>query len=353
MADLLYGFTGLKDVVNERVTGDLIVPVTEAIDRTIEVHNKVTEDMLRLFTQPTTQYKVRYKSPFAAKLQPLDEYGRARKVRQAGYYDVAFPIKSAGTALGETRLALAKMTIGQVNERIALILDADKRWLRDEILSALFGNTEYTFMDEEHGDLTIKPIANGDDTRYLLRMGAEQGETADHFLSIPSMDDANNNFSAIHQLLTKRPENAGDGKVITFIPTNLRDDVENLAAFKEASDPDITEGIGKDRLTGTLNASVPGEVLGKVSRNWIVEWGAMPSDYMISVITSGDRALAMRQHPEAELQGFYRSADRVDSPFFESQYERHAGFGGWNRVNVVVTKVGGAYSVPSGFERVG
>lgn len=348
---LLNGFSNLKDVVNERVTGDLIPTVTTAIDQSIAEHNKVTEDMMRLFVTDTTEFKIRYKSPFAAaKLQPLDEHGRARKIKSAGYYDLGFPLRDAGVAIGDTRIALAKKTVGEVNTQIQTILEADKRWLRDMILAALFDNAGYTFLDPEHGDLAVKGLANGDSVEYLVRAGNEAGETANHFRTITAMNDGNQNFNTIQRDLHKRPENAGGGKVISFIPGNLEASVMGLANFIEVTDPDIQLGANTEKLTGSLGASVPGEVLGKVDRNWIVRWDSLPDNYVISTITSGDRPLAMRQHPEAELQGFNRVASRDDDPYYESQYVRYAGFGAWNRVGAIVTQVtGGSYAVPSGF----
>jgi hypothetical protein len=348
--ELLNGFTNLKDVVNERVVGDLIPTVTTAIDQAIAEHNKVTEDMIRLFVHRTTQYKVRYKSPAAAKLQPLDEHGRARKIKAAGYYDVGFPLREAGAALGDTRIALAKKTVQQANDQIAMLLDADKRWLRDQILAGLFDNAGYTFSDAEHGDVAVKGLANGDSTTYLVRAGAENGATANNYRFITAMNDAGQSFRTIFHDLTKQPENAGGGKVISMISGNLEASVMNLANFIEVNDPDITLGLSNDKLTGALGVSVPGEVIGKVDRNWIVRWDSLPDDYVISTITSGDRPLAMREHPEAELQGFNRVADRNDDPYYESQFVRYAGVGGWNRVGAIITKVDPtAYGVPTGY----
>jgi hypothetical protein len=349
--ELLNGFKNLKDVANQRVTGDLIPVVTDAVDAVISEHNKVTDDMLRLFTTRTTQYKIKYKQMGAAKLQPLDHNGRAFKVKTAGSYELAFPLRDAGIALGDTRIALVKKTVQEVNDEIALLLQADKRWLRDGIMAALLDNVGYTFSDEEYGDLAVKGLANGDSTEYLIKSGAESGTTANHFAAIAAMNDASQNFRAIQTALTTRPENAGNGQVITFIPTNLEDDVMGLASFIEETDPDITLGANTDRLTGSLGASVPGVVLGKVDRNWIVRWDSLPSDYMVSTITSGPRPLAMREHPESELQGFNRVANRDDDPYYESQYTRHAGFGAWNRLGAFVTKVDAdtTYDIPTGY----
>jgi hypothetical protein len=346
---LLNGFTNLKDVVNERVVGDLIPTVTTAVDQSIAEHNRVTEAMMGLFVHRTTKGKFRYKSPVAAKLQPLDEHGRARKIKAAGYYDLGLPLRDAGAALGDTRIALVKKTVKEVNDEIAMLLDADKRWLRDQILAALFANAEYTFADAEIGDVVVKPLANNDSQIYLVRAGAEGGETANHFRAVTAMNDANQPFHTIYRDLTKRPENAGDGKIISMISGNLEANVMGLTNFIEATDPDIQLGVNTSKLTGSLNVPVPGEVIGKVDRNWIVRWDSLPDNYVISVTTSGDRPVAMREHAETELQGFNRVAQRNDDPYYESQFTRHAGFGAYNRVGAIVTKVDGdgTYDVPT------
>jgi hypothetical protein len=82
---------------------------------------------------------------------------------------------------------------------------------------------------------------------------------------------------------------------------------------------------------------------------WLVEWPAMPANYLIGVTTEGPRPLAMREHPEAQLQGFKRVAERNDHPWYEAQYARFAGFGAWNRVGAVVHYLGNdTYAAPTG-----
>jgi hypothetical protein len=95
---------------------------------------------------------------------------------------------------------------------------------------------------------------------------------------------------------------------------------------------------------------VPGTVIGKHDSGvWIVEWTSVPAGYILATMTEAEPALAMRQEPEASLQGFYKvPEDRNDHPFYEAQWARHAGFGAWNRVGAVVYRIGnGTYAVPA------
>lgn len=348
MPEILQGFFDLKDSFNYRIEGELKEAVNTAVQQALAVHNQLTEQMFNLFVAKTTEHKIRYESPVAARLQPLDEHGRARKIHGAGFYDVAFPLKKAGTSFGWTREARIKMTVKQANDFVALALDADKRWNRDHILSALFTNTGYSWNDPKYGALNIVHLANGDSTVYLTRPGFEDGETANHYRTVAAIDN-NGPFAAIHTDLTKRPENGGDGKVICFINSAQRATVKGLADFIEAEDSDIRLGANERVLVGGLGVSVPGEVIGKVERCWISVWDGVPANYILALITSGDRPIVMREHPEAELQGFQAVADREDHPYLERHFERHAGFAGWNRVGAMVYQVtGGAYTIPTG-----
>lgn len=353
-AELLVGFRNLRDILNQRVnsSGNIIDTVNTAYQATVAEHNRILDSLMSIFVQKVNKAQLRYKSPVAARLQPLDENGRARPVKMAGYYTVAFPIKRAGIALGVNgRVARAQMTVQDANDNLALMLSADNHWMRDQILAAIFTENNYTFTDEKEGDLTILPIANGDSQIYLVRAGQEVGTTANHLKAQATLTDLNQPFDTIHSDLTKRPENRG-GKVVTLIPSNLQVTVSGLTAFIEHKDPDVIPGSGSDVLSGSLPTGFPGEYIGKIGRNYIVVWDALPDDYMVSVCTSGDKAIAMREYAETELQGFQPWADREDAPYFERQFDRFAGFGAYNRVNIIVTKIGAAsYDPPTGLSQ--
>ena len=164
-----------------------------------------------------------------------------------------------------------------------------------------------------------------------------------------AIDNSNDPFPAIHADLNEHPENGG--AVLALVPTNLRQSTEALTGFYPIGDSNIRLGANQSELVGRLNVAVPGEMYGyHDSGVWLSEWQGLPDSYIISTTTDGDRALAMREEPEAELRGFNRVAERNDYPFFESQYRREAGFGAQNRVNAFVQRVGNAaYAVPTNY----
>lgn len=349
---VLWGFHSLAAAFDERVTTLGVGVVDRAIQETVDEHNRQMNALAGLFTESTTDFKTRFRTAAGAgRLQPLDENGRARPRRMLGYYDLAWPLHVAGDAWGLNYLTMQDLAVADVNRLLSGMLVADHRWMRDHILSALFTNASWTYSDDLHGDLTVYGLANGDATQYQLLTGADTGATDTHYLAqAAAIADNADPFDAIRTELIQHPENTGD--VIALVPTNLMAAVRALSGFFNVADPNIRLGANSDQLVGSLGASLPGELIGyHEAKVWIAEWRALPDNYIIAVTTGGDRALRMRQHPNATLQGFKQVAERNDHPWYERQWLRLAGFGAWNRVGALVYRIGDAsYAIPSGYE---
>lgn len=352
---LMYGFQNLETVLDRRVEDVGVPTVEQAIADTLAEHNRQVNAITSLFVRPTSDYKIRYRTATAARLQPLDQDGRARPIVPTGHYDVAFPLQHAGTAWGANWMARAKMTVQQANDTLATLVGADKRWMRDHILSALFNKTAWTFPDPDHGSLSIQGLANGDSVTYEIQSGAEMGATDDHYYAqAAGIADISDPFPTIVSDLEEHPENSGE--IIVLMPTGLKASVMGLTGFVPQPDPVIREGINTRILTSfPSDASIPGEFFGYHDAGaWLATWAGMPAGYMVAVATGGERPIAMREDELADLRGFRKVAEREDYPFWEAQYIRMAGFGGWNRVGAVVAYVGtsGTYAVPSGYSAV-
>jgi hypothetical protein len=351
---LLYGFIQLKDLTARRVTEVGVSVVNTAIEQAVAEALRNIEAVTSLFATPTTEFKTKFNSPSIARLQPLDESGRARPIKPGGQYPIAFPLQDGGAAWGMTYKAREKMTVQDANDATATLIGADARWMGDHVRGALFANVPWVFPDPEHDDLTIEGLANGDAVRYQVQAGNDQGATDNHYLfQADAIDDDHNPFPTIHDELTEHPENSGE--VLSFIPSNLKNTVKGLQTFYPEVDPNIQQGSGVSVLSGTLGVPLPdgpGSLLGyDDSKVWIAEWKKLPDNIIVSLMTGGERPLAMREDEVETLRGFRKVAQRDDHPFYESQWLRIAGFGGRNRVGALVMKIGsGSYSVPTGYE---
>ncbi|MFA6243499.1 MAG: hypothetical protein WC655_21340 [Candidatus Hydrogenedentales bacterium] len=350
MATILHGFSALKDVFSSPVV-EKITEVNDAVTQAMAEHNRQIEALYGLFCSRTTEKKVRFVGAAAAKLQSADEFARTRPIKGGSKYDVAFPLLSAIGSLGKTWDAAQKMTVQQANNELANLFMADMRWQRGQIVAALCANASWTHTNEEDGDLTIMGLANADTVEYQIMTGADTSATDTHYLAQSSaIDNSHDPFPTIRAELMEHPENSGD--VIALIPSDLKASVMALSDFLPIADPRVRAGSGSAQLIGSLDFPIPGELFGyHQDKVWLAEWRALPSNYIVSVTTEGERALKMREETLPALRGFIKVADQSDHPFYKTTYKRIAGYGAWNRVGATVTRVGNAsYAVPTGYE---
>jgi hypothetical protein len=356
MNQVVYGFHTLQQRFGETVTAVGEDVVNDAITQAMAEHNRQMDAFTRLFvrggiTDPTRTFRV----GTVTRNQPLDEAGRPLPIRGEARYSVGFPLQMSGNAIGRTWLEAQKSRVEDVNRIVAAIIDGDRSWVFDHILAALFNNVDRQFFDPEKGEITVKPIANGDSTVYQVPNGAFAGSTDNHLLAqAATIADASNPFPAIYQELAEHPENGGIGRVVAFIPSGLKSDVQALGTFYNPQNPDLTPGNANTVLSGALGVNVPGTVLGmEESGVWAVEWPRMPSNYIVAIATGGEPPIGERVDPDAGLRGFIEIDGNEDFPWYQRNWMRMAGYGAWNRVSAVVMRIGnGSYAVPTGYATV-
>ncbi len=346
---VLLGLLAEQDLAGQRVTTVGVRQVLDSVNQSVAEHNRQLTALMALFATTRTDAQTRYELAGSTRSQPLDANGRARPIKPSGYYTVGFPLQGSGNAWGKNYRTSVKMTVGEVARVVSTILDGDSRWMRDHVLAALFyenSTTPLTFSDPQYGDLSVYGLANGDSTTYQIIAGADSAATDDHVKGAAALTEAV--IQDIHDELVEHPENAG--AVVAFIPTASQTTVEALTNFYPAPDANLRSGAGVTELARSLNITTPGKLIGYVAGTWIYVWAGMPSNYILGTTVGGTPALAMRQDPEPELQGFKEVAERNDYPWYETQYARWCGFGAYNRVGTVVYRTNnGTYAIPTGY----
>ena len=353
---LIYGFENLKDLANTRaieLDPDLII---SAIGMSQQQHDAEVNAILDLFSVEGTEPQRQFKGSTVTRNQPLTHNGVPIPIKPPAPYTVGFPIEDSGNAWGANFVTNAKMTVQQVSDNIATLYYGDFAWLRDHVLAAIFDNAGYSWPDPQYGNLPVKGLANGDAVTYgISTNGADSLATDTHYLAqANAIDNSNNPFPTIYTELTEHPENGTD--VISFINSAQYSAVAALTNFVAVADPRVEPAQTAARLVGTLGSQLPARavVVGLVDRNWIVQWNAIPSTYVVSVAVGGTPPLIRRVDAEPELQGFRPQGPnngRIEIfPFFQENWIRRMGFGGWNRVGAVVTRTGnGTYAVPTNY----
>lgn len=355
-----YGFYRIEHLFAERVTAKNEPTIQTAVQQSAAMYNQTMAALLSEVVMPTTDYQLNYQLASSGELQPLDDAGNPLPVRPAGTYTVAFPIRGGGTAFGMDRIARAKATVADFNRITWDTQVRDARWMRRSILSALFTNVAYTYADEQYGNLTVQPLAlTSDGVTYVRNSG--DASTDEHFYAqAASISNAADPFPAWYAELNEHPNN--NGPYVAYIADNLVSDVQGLADFHPADDPNIAFGADVTRAAQAIdvdttprNAVIAGfgdRYLGYHNAGvHVVSWSALPSSYALVVARGGDPVLGMRQHPEPELQGLFPEIFDVDGNHRGLRWLRYAGFGVMNRVGALAARIGNvSYAIPSGFD---
>jgi len=223
-----YGFIDLQHLYNTRVNQVGVRRVYDAVRESAAEHTRIINEAMRSLVERTTTAKEQIELPGSGTLQPLNEAGNPLPVVHSGSYDVAYPIKHAGTAWGTNRVSRALLTVEEADRQTMEAQRSDAEWLRRHMLAALLDNTTWTFTDKAGiggskglGSLTIQPLANADSVAYVRR-GTGTASTDDHYLAqAGAIADNANPYPTIYDELMEHPSNAG-GIVVVYISTSLK-----------------------------------------------------------------------------------------------------------------------------------
>src|SRR3972149_8855219 len=145
--------------------------------------NADLEAVLSVFVDETTEeYKRRYKLPGGGYLQRRSTNGRYAAVKATGQWDVAFPLEDFGAQIAGNDIDFRKMTIRELDRHLDTVVAQNVNTVRHEMLRALMNSADDTFVDEDWGSLTFKPLANSDGTLYPPVLGSSDDADDQHYL---------------------------------------------------------------------------------------------------------------------------------------------------------------------------
>lgn len=360
MANLLtYGFVNLADLYGQRVNTVGIDRIYEAVAESLAEYNRVADAMASGWVERTTMVQEYVELPGGGTLQPLTEDGNPLPVVPSGQYTVGYPIHGAGTAWGTNRITREFLTVEEADRFTDDAFMKDTDWRIRHMLAAILDNVTWTYTDRYGtgqgtkglGAISILPLANDDTVTYMRRGG--DSSTDNHYLATAdAIADATNPFTTIRAELIEHPTNTGP--FVAYVPTALADDVAALSEFIEIDDPDINYQNTNNLPTAPATLLGPGdEILGKLMSNgiWVVEWGRLPSDIIITQALGAGPFMRMRELAAPSLQGLFTEGFDEDGNHTGQRFLRWAGFGVRDRVAAVVQRIGnGTYAVPTGYD---
>ncbi len=332
--------------------------VWEAATDYVNRANAELNALLSLFIGRTTSdFKLRYKLSGGGYLQERGSDGRYGAVKALGSWDVAFPLRDYGAMIAGNDVAMAYMTMQELDNHINTIVVQNVNTIRHQVLRRLFKSTTDTFTDDIYGALTIQPLANGDTVVFPPVVGSAAEATDNHYLesgyAASGISDTNDPYEVVVPELEEHFGQAvGGSNIVSFINDAERPETQALTDFFEVNDNFIRTGANTDVPINL--PTVPGRIIGRhKAGTWISVWNFIPSGWMLTLHLEADPPLIRRIDPaDTGLgDGLQLVATNKEFPFEESIWRHRFGVGAGNRLNGVVMEFGsgGTYTAPTAY----
>jgi hypothetical protein len=357
---ILFGALGLDDteLVFNQTRNQVLV-----WDAVQELAQRYNEDMMnaqRLFVDGTTEvFKERFKLPGTGRLQKAGRMGTPGTIKSGGSWDVSYPIEQWEEQFAWDDITIAKMDGKEFETHFQTILNTDADTQLYLILRRLFNNTNFTVTDDEHGALTIVPLANTDGTLYPPVIGSRTEAQEESFIpsqyASTAISDTNNPFKTIVDRLEKHygiP--SGGSNIWAFIHTDQVAAAKGLADFVEYTPRGTNPGADTATLTGMPSVPAQMRLIGRTSGAWVFEWRVIPTGYILGI--HGDAPKPLMERVDLAKYNLPRGLAMVSQgerhyPFNSWFWRRRNGFGTGNRLNgcIVYLTAGSSYTIPTAY----
>lgn len=281
--------------------------------------------------------------------QEIGEDGRPLETHVGGSYEVGFPLKRIGWAVGWNDETAAYMTVADLDREVTAKLAGNARRHWREILRAVIGdNANYTYVDRFDGSVTVRRLANTDGTLY----GSDAAED-NHYLSTgyanTALSATNNPFVQVANEIREHFDTTS--RIVAFVnPAQVAEIQADLTTFVDRG----VDGITPANSTAVANApgalTVPGDFLGidSASGAYVYSWNRMPASYVYAQAIDEPAPLLRRVPAPASLQGFQTVAEETHFPFYKRTWRELFGYGVANRLVAAITFIdAGAWADPT------
>ena len=339
--------------------------IYEAARNFVELANEEIRRVYSVFiSQTTTKYTLRYKLPGNGYLQRREADGRYGSVKAYGSWDVSFPLEDFGAMVVGNDVDMAYMTVAELDHHIRTVTQQNVNTNRYEILKALMTRSNGTFVDKNHGSLTIRRLANTDGTTYPPVLGSVTDADDEHYaesgFAATAIDDTHDpwtgvgmtgSFSIVDELEEHFGASAGSAEIVSFVNQAEVPEIQGLTDFVDVDIRQVREGAQTAQVVGAP-MDIPGVVIGRHrSGAWIVRWDWVPANYILSIHTGVEAPLQKRVDPPETGLGMDLQlvAQDEEFPFKEMIWRNRFGVGVANRLNgcVVELGTGGSYTDPT------
>lgn len=356
----IFGVLGVEDTeaaLLDHIGQGLIF---DAINEVLGYHNADVVAATGIFVKGDTEmYLERWMAPGSGMMMPAgqDPFGPPPAVQRYGYWDVSYRLTEYAEAIAGSRVALAYMTLQELDAHLDNIMERNLARHRQLMLIALMESTNLTWADTKFGNLTIRRLANTDGALYPPLPAATVEAQDNHYI------DAAYNVAGI--------------AAATNPAADMRDEIIEHFGGRTSVGTDILYLHGSDQTA--LLAGIAGYVavgsdhvmwgddtdLSKILRNvpgflhgtgwgvWMSEWAWMPDEFGLAVHLGKPPLMRRRDTAASGLpRGLTLVAVNKDFPLQASFYSDRFGYAVGNRLSAACTEInagGAVYTPPAAY----
>lgn len=328
--------------------------VAEILQRELEIHNALTNDMLSDLAFNTTERLLSSGAGVAGGFEETDELARPRTQKGVARQTLGAPLRRYQRAVGWNRDYLEAATLGDIQKEVLKIQAEDVQNISAAVRRALFNPTNYTFFDEYGSpqvDLPVKALLNADSSLIPVGPNGEafDGATHTHYLAAASLS-----ATLIDQAVETVVEHGATSGVEILINRTNVTTFSGITGFLPAVGPLVRAGIAADSALITAEAgAVDNTAVGVWNGSYVVRtkpW--VPAGYLAVVATGQSeeaRPLAVRSPVLAARQGLHIHGELDLYPLRANYFRRFVGVAAYNRHSASVAQFTNAtYEKPAG-----
>jgi hypothetical protein len=307
----------------------------------LQTHNTLWDELNSDLLEPTQERFLTWGSNDEVQMQEGDEFSRpdVQKVSVSPTM-MGFPLRIKQAAYGVTQLFMETKTIGDLEQVVTAVTDADVRQRLADVRAALFNPTNnLTYKDRFVDNITLplRALLNADGAYIKPDAFGNtfNPSTHTHYSAVASA--GNPAASELQALITNVVEHYRNGSVRVYIDRGSEATVRAFSGFNPYWDARITPSVNQNNALG-----VPLDVLDIYNRAigifgqaevWIKPW--VPAGYWFAFNTAAPKPLRIRTRPTAGTsRGILRiAAQNASYPLQATYMEREYGIGVYERTN--------------------
>jgi hypothetical protein len=330
--------------------------MNESLAADLAVHNARVNEVVGEIAEPTTERSTIYGTSADMDMVKVDEFGRSPTQKISVGSKVEMPIDMFQVSVGWTATYLRRATVQDMAKKQIAVRTAHLKRLEKDVKEALFGATNYTYVDRllDSNTLAVKRLLNADSSPIPNGPNGETftASTHTHYDAIDwAAANSAARIAAIQALLQDVVEHGHGDDVRLYINRAQETDVRALTPnFTPLPPPNVVQATTTAYAVGVLDITrADNRLIGYFDGFPVYTRPWVPALYFFTYSRGASgKPLRFRQLVTPSERGLYLAGTNAAHPLQADFYEAKHGFGAFTRTNGAILYLGAAsYADPT------